>query len=429
MTCDRRAHPYLDVSGNRKYAGITLGGESSCALVNVNSNVLSVPIEVSEPDDLGRQDGETGFCRSYSSTCPVLVAFTAPPFAGASGDKEFREWQVNGVAQPAGEMSVVIDPCSGECFELRAAYGAVFSPIPCDFCIGPDGALQLPETIIVRSPINVIGGQCWQDGPCGYLPFNNTPPSCWGQLWESGSGSDFECNYSGTGAPPSNICGATWTSNRILHPNPDPSQPEDRCWPEYGCNTPAVDCFYSPLCYICQHHPRQRMKTWLMSESALANIFIWNPPAQPDFVFMTWFAATRKTFCMQTDRDEDTACQSYCQQQGSCYCQTYRCGSYPAAPLIAPGSGTGPGSATAIQTQAPFSSDWQGIHPDAPLLTERISNHGSCMAAAQHLINTGIFHWSGSVVSSSHSRTGHQLCNFGWHCEPIDIALDFTLNF
>lgn len=437
MTCERVAHPYLDTSGHRKHEGEAGGGgDATCARVDVESNVPGVPIEVSAPDDLDRQDGVTAFCRQYSETCPLPVTFTAPQFAGTGGDKEFRRWRLNGVQQPLGQLSVTINPCQGQCIDLKAGYGEVFIYL-CDFCNGPDGALQLPQTMTVSSPINVGLGQCHSQGTCGFLSFHHTPVSCWNSLWESGTGSDFECEFAGLGAPPSNICAATWISSTVRHPNPDPDLPEDQCWPANGCATPAVDCFFHPQCYICLHHPQQRMRTWLMTESAVVELYIWNPPAQPDFVLMTWWAGASKTFCMKTDDDPDAACASYCANQfgGECHCNIYTCGApenTPTARLIAPPehAAFNPVEWTGIHTPVPFSSDFEGLNPEAPLLTERISNHDSCMAAAQHLINTAEFRWTGALLSRSLSLVGNVgTCNFPWICERIGVNLDFTLNF
>ncbi len=429
MACERVAHPYLEHStGLQKHAG-TVGGGVSCARVDVTSNVPNVPIEVSDPDDLERQDGKTSFCRQYDETCPLTVTFTAPQFAGIDNEREFRVWRVNGVEQEEFQLAVTVDPCRGECVDLKASYGAVFTHL-CDDCNGPEGAMQLPQTITVRAPINVIGGQCWRNGNCTFLAWPHTPPSCWNQLWESAAGHNFQLEFEGPGEPPSNVCGARWTGSRILHPNPNPDLPADQCWPNSGCNTPAVDCMYSPQCYICWNRPRQRVKTWVMTEGAIVELYIWNPPAQQDFVMMTWFAAARKTFCMKTDDDEDAACDWHCAQQGGCECDMYQCAwpqQRPASRRIAPPVHTfDPFPWSGIHTQIPFSSDWQGLHPDAPLLSERISNHKSCMHAAQFLLNNSEFLWSGSILTNSY---GDLACTWGWNCDPIEISLEFGLNF
>ncbi|MCH8851611.1 MAG: hypothetical protein IID41_03050 [Planctomycetes bacterium] len=292
MTCERRAHPYLDATGHRKYFGDAQTGAESCPVVRVDSNVLDVAVEVSTLDDFGRPVGGSGttpFCLEYSLVCDTgPVIFTAPS-TGGTGNWDFRRWVVDGINQPGGQLAITLDPCDGACHTLFARYGDVIiiEGVPC-----AEG-LELPEVAIVRATSH------WNLDLCVGTPFPGCPSGpqgqgaqCVNQVWNS-EPSNLEVVLSSVGIPPG---GGVWQAVYSLLDcfYPHPNDPEIcTCGIGPHCSFPALACVVDKPCLFgC--NPGEDWALWIRR---LAAFFAFTCECLPNSSRVTWDAGVSKAAC------------------------------------------------------------------------------------------------------------------------------------
>ncbi|MHC4770011.1 MAG: hypothetical protein ACYTEI_15075, partial [Planctomycetota bacterium] len=137
---------FLDDLANGEVIELVLTGQllngspftvSDCAMivppgngepVSVTSNVANLFVEVIPLDDTEDASGFTQFTRFYQAgttvtlTAPVIFGSnTNPGFIQASGSY-FHHWNVDGIAQPIGQQTIVITPADH--MTVEAVYGS-----------------------------------------------------------------------------------------------------------------------------------------------------------------------------------------------------------------------------------------------------------------------------------------------------------------
>ena len=315
MACDRVAHPYFDIEfGNHKHVGEATGGNAECASVVVTSNRANVEIQVSLPDDLGRQDGETEFCRSYHEVCPTEdVAFTAPASSGST-DTAFFRWVIDGVPQEDGLRLISLDACDGQCHSLRAVYGP---PIVLE-----DGCwfdIEVPTAGLIQTAANYTQPFCPGGPSC---PSNMTPyfpQACWNTLWPAWNNGVFEIEFAGVffnefigyiiewttrtvdcGETDRGICSPAILANQPFPCDDPPGSPFwCRCEVGDGCISPIIECTIPAWCTgnCASQYPRNGGTKW-WTQSWTGYSWMWCRCGL-DFVKIFWVAQVAKGFCQR----------------------------------------------------------------------------------------------------------------------------------